>query len=489
MDVAIPTSPEAAQSRRVEIAATQENKTREELNAERDSVREKLNYARAQRDEVLKHVQDLQPVAASGDVGRGERRVEKADHILNRWRPLLARRAAGLQVEPELQGVREARQEVQSQRRGWQARIQQATKLAVQITEGEARTLKISGELKASYEAAGALLDGRTAPWTEQLERSMYGDVGRMLSEAFEAHGGDQVRTLLNSLENEIGACERELKIRDKSGLDAVALSNAILNELGIGDTLTAQPTLDELDDLAARLQKVEFEDKPKLESRVKALHMRVGALQDTRARLERELGLEGESVDREAAREELEKERLLQEDRKYGAEIVLRARKRIVQKILPATMDYMRRILPQLTRDRYHDAELDPETYKIKVWDERAGQSGAWKEKNIFSGGTKDQFSLALRLAFALATLPQERGTSPGFIFLDEPQGSFDDERAAALLYLLTEGEIARAFDQIFLISHVRVQEDRFTHQIRLENGAVVESSQIGRASCRERV
>jgi exonuclease SbcC len=140
--------------------------------------------------------------------------------------------------------------------------------------------------------------------------------------------------------------------------------------------------------------------------------------------------------------------------------------------------MDYMRRILPQLTRDRYHDAELDPETYRIRVWDERAGQSGAWKAKDIFSGGTKDQFSLALRLAFALATLPQERGTAPGFIFLDEPLGSFDEERAGALLYLLTEGEIGRAFDQIFLISHVPVPENKFTHKIRLEHGLVVQDT-----------
>ena len=136
--------------------------------------------------------------------------------------------------------------------------------------------------------------------------------------------------------------------------------------------------------------------------------------------------------------------------------------------------MDYMRQILPTLTRDRYHDAQLDPETYKIQVWDERAGQGGAFKEKNIFSGGTKDQFSLALRLAFALATLPQERGSAPSFIFLDEPLGSFDTERADALIYLLTEGEIARAFDQIFLISHIHVDERLFTHRVVLENGRV---------------
>ena len=76
--------------------------------------------------------------------------------------------------------------------------------------------------------------------------------------------------------------------------------------------------------------------------------------------------------------------------------------------------------------------------------------------------------------MAFALATLPQERGTAPSFIFLDEPLGSFDAERADALIYLLTEGEIARAFDQIFLISHVHVNERLFTHRLVLENGRV---------------
>ncbi|MCL4396230.1 MAG: hypothetical protein M1482_15750 [Chloroflexi bacterium] len=117
------------------------------------------------------------------------------------------------------------------------------------------------------------------------------------------------------------------------------------------------------------------------------------------------------------------------------------------------------------------------PSRTRYRCGDERAAAGGAFKEKNIFSGGTKDQFSLALRLAFALATLPQERGTSPSFIFLDEPLSSFDEERADALIYLLTEGEIARAFDQIFLISHVHVDERQFTHHVVLENGRVAAS------------
>jgi exonuclease SbcC len=225
---------------------------------------------------------------------------------------------------------------------------------------------------------------------------------------------------------------------------------------------------------LSQRLQGLELGDEAALRAQHRGLVGRVHSQSDRQVQLEAELGLTGHTLDRAECRAEWEQKSRHALVRERGAEIVAVARRRIVHKVLPATMDYMRRILPAITRDRYHDAQLDPESYKIQVWDERASSGGAFKEKNIFSGGTKDQFSLALRLAFALATLPQERGTAPSFIFLDEPLGSFDDERADALIYLLTEGEIARAFDQIFLISHVHVDERLFTHRIVLENGRV---------------
>jgi DNA repair protein SbcC/Rad50 len=478
LSVAIPLTPAAARSRRIEIAASLENKTREELNVERDETRTRLSYANARRDEILRQVRALQSDLEKVDLHRCQQTVTKAQVILNVWEPRLAARARELDNKPDLRALRDAKQETDSKRITLQMRIQQSTKLDTNIEEGETRIDKLSQELRRTYESARQLLDGRFVPWTPQLPRADYVALGNGLSEAFEAHGGDQVRANLNSAEKEIGACERELKLRDKAAEEAVGLTRSILGQLRIDDELGTEATAAELGQLAERFRQVQLDDRSMLELRVTSLQMRVGALRHTRDLLERELGLQGEVIDLVEVRDELQKERRQQQERGHGAEIVLRARKRIVQKVLPATMDYMRRILPQLTRDRYHDAELDPETYKIKVWDERAGQSGAWKEKNIFSGGTKDQFSLALRLAFALATLPQERGTSPGFIFLDEPLGSFDDERAAALLYLLTEGEIANAFDQIFLISHVRVREERFTHHIRLENGVSVDTN-----------
>jgi DNA repair exonuclease SbcCD ATPase subunit len=478
LGIAIPITPEAAQARRIEIAATLENKTRAELNAERDLEKEKLNYARAQRDEVVKRINDVTPLAASGNTADCQRVIQKSERLLNRWRPRIARRAAELDTILDLESAKETMRAAESELKSWQARIEQATKLELEIAKAEERTLKTRADIQAQYETARALLNGNNPAWDATFARTVYADVQQQLSEAFHAGGGEQVRARLNQVEKEFGASEREVKIREKNANDAVISAQAVLQDLNLANALDAEPTVEDLEELAERFEQISLDERPVLDARVKNLHQRVGALRDTRNRLERELGLQGETVDLNAGRDELEREREEQEIRKQATEIVLRARKRIVQKVLPATMDYMRRILPQLTRDRYHDAELDPETYKIRVWDERAGQSGAWKEKNIFSGGTKDQFSLALRLAFALATLPQERGASPGFIFLDEPLGSFDEERAAALMYLLTEGEIGHAFDQIFLISHVRVPENKFTHKLRLENGVVVENS-----------
>ncbi len=473
----IPASVSAAQARRIEIAATLENKTRAELAAERDETREKLNYARAQRGEVVKRINELSPAPNGANVPQLERSISKAEKILNQWRPKLARRAAQYDLRPETEELRDAYRATQSDIKTWQQRIQQAEKISSDAARITQRIEKTSDEIREQYTQVTSLLEHAPA-WSPALERKTLLAIQQDLARAFDAAGGDRVRAQMSQLEKQFGALEREHTIRTKNARDAVNAIRAIEHELKIENALPQEPALEELQELAARFAQTNLDERPALETRVRRLNQRYGELRGVQERFERELGLVGETVDVQEAERELREQQREQAQRKYSADIVARARRRIVQKILPATMEYMRRILPQLTRDRYHDAELDPETYKIQVWDERAGQSGAWKEKNIFSGGTKDQFSLALRLAFALATLPQERNTSPGFIFLDEPLGSFDDERANALLHLLTEGEIGRAFDQIFLISHVAVQENKFTHRIRLENGTVVRSN-----------
>ncbi len=156
----------------------------------------------------------------------------------------------------------------------------------------------------------------------------------------------------------------------------------------------------------------------------------------------------------------------------------------RIARRVLPITERNMQPLLQQLTGGRYRDVRLTPEEsngqpgemdYRIRVWDPAAGRYVA---KNLFSGGTRDQCSLALRLAFALATLPQELGVAPGFIFLDEPLSAFDAQRAQALVELITTGIIAQQFNQVVLISHQHAfGREAFHYHVRMEAGQIVES------------
>ena len=157
----------------------------------------------------------------------------------------------------------------------------------------------------------------------------------------------------------------------------------------------------------------------------------------------------------------------------------------RIARRVLPITERNMQPLLQQLTGGRYHDVRLTPDEgneqlgemdYRIRVWDSTAGR---FVGKNLFSGGTRDQCSLALRLAFALATLPQELGVAPGFIFLDEPLSAFDAPRAQALVELLTSGTIAQQFSQVVLISHSHAfNREAFHYHVRMDNGQIIESN-----------
>jgi exonuclease SbcC len=68
----------------------------------------------------------------------------------------------------------------------------------------------------------------------------------------------------------------------------------------------------------------------------------------------------------------------------------------------------HMAHFLPTLTENRYNMVKIDEEEYQIEVYDREAK---TWRRKGVFSGGTQDQFSLTLRLAFALSTIPETRG------------------------------------------------------------------------------
>lgn len=306
---------------------------------------------------------------------------------------------------------------------------------------------------------------------------------GAALRQSYEAAGGDTVRQALDAatrataeLTGRRSGAERALGLAitglasrmAEVGLDARNLRGvALATDADLAGARAA------LDAARAAADPGSAVDPGALAAERDQLRARIDVVRHEIARLGRELGLPGEVLDpahtaaehQAAARELAVRER--------GHSIVEHAGRNVVRRVLPSTLLHMRRLLPILTGGRYFDAGLTDD-YRIEVYDDRAG---TWKKKNIFSGGTRDQLSLALRLAFALATLPEERGAAPSFLFLDEPLGAFDDERARALVDLLTEGEIAESFDQIFLISHIRVDPALFDYHVTLAGGRVVES------------
>ena len=66
---------------------------------------------------------------------------------------------------------------------------------------------------------------------------------------------------------------------------------------------------------------------------------------------------------------------------------------------------------LPALTDDRYIMVRIDETEQRIEICDREAKR---WRVIGVFSGATRDQFSLALRLVFALSTIPSTREPDP---------------------------------------------------------------------------
>jgi len=99
--------------------------------------------------------------------------------------------------------------------------------------------------------------------------------------------------------------------------------------------------------------------------------------------------------------------------------------------KFRPGVESYMDEILPSLTSGRYKAVLLD-EDFGVQVFDPEAGE---YRPKDVFSGGTEDQFLLAMRLAFALALVPEAKGTTLQFLWLDEPLGSSDEVRRSGII------------------------------------------------------
>ena len=162
---------------------------------------------------------------------------------------------------------------------------------------------------------------------------------------------------------------------------------------------------------------------------------------------------------------------------RRAAVEALKSAAAKVRAAFVPSVESNMSWLISHITGGRYKAVRLNPDTYDAEVYDAEAGR---WLRRDIYSGGTNDQFLLAMRIAFALSLLPAAKGAYPRFLFLDEPLGSSDQERRERIVELLAN-ELTRFFDQIFLVTHVEVDEPPGSTVVTIEDGAVQRVHTVG--------
>ncbi|MFQ5594678.1 MAG: AAA family ATPase [Anaerolineae bacterium] len=482
LNVVVPSGLERSRQALTELDERLGEHTLEDLQTDADAARERLAGTTALINEVTREVERLTQTlgtidapAIQQELREARRQAGKTEATLRTQRERAAKLAEALNEEPDAGLVQGRLGALENEISNVKRRIAAAGKTEAELASRQDTLNELWVRIESLYSDLTDL--GLQLPaWDRAAAADVITTAGQTLRAAYEEAGGDQVRQELQQIQTSIGRKEGERNTRREQADAHLTQARSLMERLELTDGFPDEPTNDDLKTWVKRISHLDVVDEQALLSERNALRERVGFLREQVQSLESTLGLAGQPLDLEETKAELEAMRREMQVRQKAREIVELARRRVVEQILPSTMEHMRRVLPALTMQRYYDAELTDD-YRIRVWDERAGQGGDWKEKNIFSGGTKDQFSLGLRLAFALATLPEERGSAPSFIFLDEPLSSFDNERARALLHLLTQGEIAQSFDQVFLISHVRVNPDLFNYHLTIDQGRIVES------------
>ena len=226
-------------------------------------------------------------------------------------------------------------------------------------------------------------------------------------------------------------------------------------------------------------------EDRSRLEGERNECEAELAHLEHEELDLSTRLQTGGTKLDLAVARLRLEHEERTYQVKKRGGQLLKTASEHLMTRIVPHTEFHMQHLLPLLTSGRYHDVRLSTENeegtvsggpLRLRVWDSAANE---YVSKSALSGGTADQLSLALRLAFAIATLPREMETTPGFLILDEPLSSFDKSRIQSLIDVVTGDALGQYFEQILLISHNSAFDPAlFPYHIYIDNGEIVESN-----------
>jgi exonuclease SbcC len=216
---------------------------------------------------------------------------------------------------------------------------------------------------------------------------------------------------------------------------------------------------------------KKDYESRVRVEASIRELKGRITEAEKQVAQLDA-LKKEFERTSRE-----LEGLSFEVEARKRSVELMQEVSKMMRESFAPSVEEYMSWAVSHFTGGRYKAVRLDPNTYDVEVYD---AEAGSWLRRDIYSGGTNDQFLLALRIAFTLSLLPSAKGVYPRFLVLDEPLGSSDAERRNRIIEFLA-GELTRFFDQLLIITHVDVEEPPGSRVIVLEDGRVSRFRVVG--------
>ena len=323
--------------------------------------------------------------------------------------------------------------------------------LANQTREGE----DMLGALKAALGVPARY--GGVAMGPSPLERAE--EIRRQYSLDVQTKGSAElsVRKLTN------GLVELRSKFNEASAADEVISLKKTAESLAL-------PTLPPGVDFSKEQLKKTIEDKEQVGQRVAGNNTRIEG--NERRIAENTLFL----TEHRNIKEDVDAQRKLVGQLEFRLKVVRAAKDGIEKaaesrrvRFRPGVETFMGEILPSLTSDRYKAVLLD-EDFGVQVFDPEAGE---YRPKDVFSGGTEDQFLLAMRLAFALALLPEVKGATSQFLWLDEPLGSSDETRRSGIVEYLSVS-LSRLFSQIFIVSHVGGLEDQIPSVIRLENGRI---------------
>ena len=192
-------------------------------------------------------------------------------------------------------------------------------------------------------------------------------------------------------------------------------------------------------------------------QTRVEQLQTKTGELEKehsgklgTVTQLEKDLETLKRDYDRLSG---LEKEHKDIQEKKTVLDLVVQeigeTSKKLRSQVMPHARMIINQILPILTDGRYSEFEIT-EDLKFKA---HSNEAGGYKEREVFSGGTQDQFLIVLRLAFTQSILDSRVMADRYSLLMDECISSSDDQRKQGIFEVLDA--VKKTFSQIFVIAH----------------------------------